>query len=210
MLHARPLGVSPPMNLQGPSQCEARVSPRAVPCKLIGLLLMHLHKCVLDRHLRSRRQYHLYTLHLNFAAFAAHQCLQAIFLHPYLPSPALLCTQVKEPLLVRDVLYACQGIAGKFTEWHEGPAPPTGSLQKAGAWGGGGNAPQPGGEEADPGGGPDIGSGYGVIAGAGVTAVESQLLARLTELGWLFRCVKMMGPWRFCGGGKHAGGAAQT
>jgi hypothetical protein len=43
---------------------------------------------------------------------------------PHLPPhvPRLLPAQVKEPLLVRDVLYAAQGIPGKFTVWQESGA----------------------------------------------------------------------------------------
>jgi hypothetical protein len=58
---------------------------------------------------------------------------------------------------VRDVLFACQGIPGKYTLYSE-----------------------------DQGGAADLG-GFSVVPEAQVPDVERTLVARLTELGWLFR-----------------------
>lgn len=68
----------------------------------------------------------------SFAANAQHSLLLALHNCVSDPQVAMLefCSyvhvarlpQVKEPLLVRDVLYACQGIEGKFTQYQDGSA----------------------------------------------------------------------------------------
>jgi hypothetical protein len=62
---------------------------------------------------------------------------------------------------VRDVLFACQGIPGKYTVYSEDQEQ--------------GGSPDP-----------DLG-GFTVVPEAQVPDVERTLVARLTELGWLFR-----------------------
>uniref|UniRef100_A0A7S3QYS6 Gamma-tubulin complex component n=1 Tax=Dunaliella tertiolecta TaxID=3047 RepID=A0A7S3QYS6_DUNTE len=86
-------------------------------------------------------------------------------------------SSVKEPLLVRDVLYACQGITGKFMEYQDDnvPAHPSSSGSSPSLSSPGLNGCR---------------GGYTVSQDVEVSEVEKMLVARLTELGWLFRRVK--------------------
>ena len=120
---------------------------------------------------------------------------------------------MKEPLLVKDILYACQGIDSPHTPPpHPRLLPQVKepllvkdilyacqgidgkftSFQEANSMSmramSATTCPDP----------PCADSGYRVHAQADVAAVKLRLMSRLLELGWMFRCVCVCqgGPWR--------------
>ncbi|KAJ9510229.1 hypothetical protein QJQ45_015708 [Haematococcus lacustris] len=121
---------------------------------------------------------------------------------------------VTEPVLVKDVLFACQGIAGKYTLY--GPQGSSSSSSSSSQGPQGQAARAAAGKAGSEGEGQGQGQGEGgwegfaVVPEAQLPEVERLLVARLAELGWLFRQVQSAAS-RLSGGGgavRQALGAA--
>ena len=85
---------------------------------------------------------------------------------------------------MRDVLYACQGISGKFTVYEESGSVVGANFSSAVDAAGKGGAQQQ--QQQQP-------AGFRVVREAAVPEAERTLVARLTEVGWLFRCAVCQG-----------------